>query len=178
MKLSSCVCAVFLAVIMAATQDASAQLAFPEIKNASDVAISLQRGGGMGWGPSYRILISGNGNVKYEGYGGVFTRGQRTARISKVAVDQLIEEFHKARFFELQDGYRSAATDLPVCIIQFVAGTSSKKVVDHGLHSSHQEGLRSGAPPTLLQLETRIDEAVNSRRWVNGSWLRKLVRWH
>jgi hypothetical protein len=171
------VCAVFLAIILAG-QDASAQRAFSEIKNVNDVAISLQRGGGMGWGPSYRILISGNGNVKYEGYGGVFTRGQRTARISKVAVDQLIEEFHKAGFFELQDDYRSAASDLPVCVIQFVAGPNTKKIVDYGLHSSDQEGFRSGAPPNLLQLENRIDEAANSRRWVNGSWLRKLVRWH
>ena len=132
----------------------------------------------MGWGPSYVLSISGDGRVRYEGYAGVFTKGKRTAHISKVAMDQLVEEFRKAYFFELQDAYRSAATDLPVCITQFQAGTDSKKIVDYGLSSSNQDGLRSGAPQELLQLEKRIDEIAGSKKWVEGSRLRRLLHWH
>jgi hypothetical protein len=104
--------------------------------------------------------------------------GRRTAHISTFAMGQLIEEFRKALFFELQDAYRSAATDLPVCIIQFQAGTNSKKIVDYGLSSSDQDGFRSGAPQALLQLEGRIDQLVESKKWVEGSWLRRLLHWH
>jgi uncharacterized protein DUF6438 len=168
---------IFLTFIMA-TQCALGQSTIPDIKNVKELTIVLQRGGGMGWGPSYRLSMSGDGNLTYEGYAGVFTKGKRTAHISKVAMDQVIEEFRKAHFFELQDAYRSAATDLPVCITQFQAGPNSKKIVDYGLSSSDQDGFRSGAPQALLQLEKRIDSIVDSKRWVQGSWLRRLLHWH
>jgi hypothetical protein len=157
---------------------ASSQSASPDIQHAEDVVIVLKRGGGMGWGPSYLLSISGDGSVRYEGYAGVFTKGKRTAHISKVAMNQLIEEFRKAHFLELQDAYRSAATDLPVCIIQFHAGPNNKKIVDYGLSSSDQDGLRSGAPQDLLQLEKRIDEIVGSKKWVRGPWVGRLLHWH
>ena len=157
---------------------ASSQSTFPDIKHVEDVVIVLQRGAGMGSGPSYRLSISGDGNVTYEGYSGVFTKGKRTAQISKVAIDQLIEEFRKAHFFELQDAYRSAATDLPVYITQLQTGTNSKKIVDYGLSSSDQDGFRSGAPQELLQLEKKIDEIAGSKKWVEGSWLHRLLHWH
>jgi hypothetical protein len=157
---------------------ASGQSTFPDTKDLRDVTIVLQRGGGMGGGPSYRLSISGDGNVAYEGYAGVFTKGNRRAHISNVAMEQLLEEFRKAHFFELQDAYQSAATDLPVCITQFHAGPNSKKVVDYGLSSSDQDRLRSGAPQDLLQLETRIAQIAGSKKWVDGSWLRRLLHWH
>lgn len=118
--------------------------------------------------------------VQYEGYGGVFTKGKRAGRISENAMNQLIEEFRKARFFELSN-YQSAATDLPVCVTQFKIGETIKEVVDYGLSPSRPDainGLSSGAPKELLELEDRIDEIANSKKWVKGSLPRRLLHWH
>ena len=177
MNVAACVFACLLA-LTPIFHRTSSQSTVPDTKNVKELAIVLQRGGGMGWGPSYQLSISGEGRVRYEGYAGVFAKGKRTAQISKVAMDQLVEEFRKAHFFELQDAYRSAATDLPVCITQFQSGPNSKRIVDYGLSSSDQDGLRSGAPQELLQLEKKIDEIADSKKWVEGSWLRRLLRWH
>lgn len=103
----------------------------------------------------------------------------RMGHIPDAAVLQLIEEFRIARFFELQD-YQSAATDLPVCITEFQVGTIRKRVVDYGFSSSvpdTSDDSRSGAPETLTQLERRIDEIADSKKWVKGPWLRRLLYW-
>ncbi len=85
----------------------------------------------MGGGPTYQLSISGDGTVRYEGHLGVFIKGKHTGHISNAAVHQLIEEFRRARFFELHS-YGSAATDLPVCITGFQVGTLRKQIVDYG----------------------------------------------
>ena len=131
-------------------------------------------------GPSYKLVILGDGTVQYEGYGGVFTRGRRVGKASYTAVSQLIEEFRKASFFDLGN-YRSAATDLPVSITGFQVGSIRKEVVDYGLASADPgmpPGFASGAPEALVQLEKRIDEIANSRKWVKGSLARRVLRWH
>jgi uncharacterized protein DUF6438 len=178
MNVAICVFPCFLALTPIVVHPTSSQSAFSDIKHVENVVIVLKRGGGMGWGPSYLLSISGDGSVTYKGYAGVFIKGKRTAHISKIAMNQLIEEFRNAHFFELQDAYQSAATDLPGCVTEFQTGTNRKKIVDYGLSSTDQDGLRSGAPQALLELEKRIDEIVGSKRWVQGSWLRRLLHWH
>src|SRR5947209_20308948 len=69
-------------VFLVIGQISFAQRVQPEIKNINDVTIILHRGGGMGGGPSYKLVISGDGTVHYEGYRGVFVRGKRVKHIS------------------------------------------------------------------------------------------------
>ena len=149
----------------------SGQSSFPKIENSRDVTITLQRAGGMGAGPTYRLTISGDGRVTYEGKAGVFIRGQRTSRLSQDAIRELVEEFRKAHFFDLNDNYRSAATDLPTCITTFQAGTLRKRVVDYGVEIDRV------APEALIHLEKRIDEIANTRRWTQGSLFRRMMHW-
>jgi uncharacterized protein DUF6438 len=161
-------------------QSGLGQTAFPDITNLSEVTMSLRRADGMGGGPSYQLVISGDGAVRYEGYANVFIRGKRIGHISRSAVKTLIEEFRNARFFELHD-YESAATDLPGRVTQFQVGATIKRVDDYGLSPSLPgvpDGFSSGAPKRLIELENRIDEIVNSRRWVKGPLFRRLLHWH
>lgn len=134
-----------------------------------------------GDGPTYLLTISGDGTVQYEGRAGVFVRGKRTGHISNSAVKQLVEEFRKAHFFELQDSYSSHATDLPGRVVTLQAGPISKHVVDLGFHDSgadSPDGFLSGAPQSLIELENRIEVLANVRRWVKGHWFQRLFHWH
>jgi len=168
---------VLLLTVAAPVRLALCQTSFPEIKDPKDITVTLQRAAGLSGSPSYKLVVSGDGTVRYEGYGAVHARGVRTSQISRDAVNQLIEEFRKAHFFELHD-YRSTATDLPGCRVSLQVGSISKEVLDYGLKSPQSdlpEGFTSGAPEALVQLENRIDEIANSRKWVKGSVLRRIL---
>jgi hypothetical protein len=74
-------------VLPVSAQPRLSQTAFPDVKNVRDVTIILQRGGGLGGGPSYKLLIPGDETVGYEGYAGVFTRGKRVGHIRNSAMN-------------------------------------------------------------------------------------------
>lgn len=158
-----------------------AQTTFPEVKDQKTVVITLWRWGGMGGDePSYLLIVSGDGTVQYEGHGSVFVHGKRTGHISNFAMKQMIETFRQAHFFELQDCYCSRATDLPRRAITFQAGSITRKVTDYGFHPSgtdFPEGSLSGAPQSLVDLENRIEQLANARRWVKGNWYRRVMHW-
>jgi hypothetical protein len=173
----------WLCISLAELAPAQARLgddSFPDVKEPANLIVTLHRGDPMGGRASYRLTISGDGIVRYEGYLGVFIKGKHAGHISNAAVHQLIEELRKARFFELHN-YGSSASDLPVCVTTVQIGSIRKEVVNYGLLSSDPttpDGFGSGAPEALIQLERRIDEIVGSKRWIKGPWVRRLIHWH
>jgi|GEM_PF-5991878 hypothetical protein len=168
----------FLAVaVFASFPTLSAQTSFPDVKDSRDVMITFQRTDPMGGRPSYKLIVSGDGLVQYDGLGNVTHTGKRTRHISEAAVSELIEEFRSAHFFDLND-YRSSETDQPARVISFQIGFRRKQIVDYGLESHAADlpdGLSSGAPESLIQLEKRIDETAGAKKWVNDSWVRRKI---
>jgi hypothetical protein len=149
----------------------TAQTALRDLSNRKDILISLERSASMGDEPTYRLDISGDGRVIYHGSRNVFVRGSRTGHISRVALVALVEEFYRAHFWELNDRYASAATDQPTSVIIMKTGSDAKRVSDYGGQVNRV------APEALIQLENKIDEITNSKKWVKGSRLRRLFHW-
>jgi hypothetical protein len=59
-------------------------------------------------GPSYSLIIDGDGNVEYNGLRNVKTLGKRLIKISTEDLNRIIHEFQDLYFFSFQDSYESS----------------------------------------------------------------------
>jgi hypothetical protein len=124
----------------------------------SPVVITIERTACYGMCPVYSLEITGGGTVTYQGRQFVRVIGKAAAKISPESVRQLVAEFERIHYFDLQNLYTARITDLPTTTTSIRIGERFKKVVDH-----------YGAPDELEKLEDRIDEVAGSDRWVKSS---------
>jgi hypothetical protein len=123
--------------------------------------INLQRTGCFGICPVYDITIFEDGTVAYKGEKFVGEVGNRKADIGKAKVQQLLAEIENEGYFSLQDRYDDEIVpDLPSAVTYVRNGRQEKRVF-HYLGDAK-------APEKLSKLEEAIDEAANSRQWVDG----------
>lgn len=120
------------------------------------VVITLERTTCFGTCPAYSLRITGDGRVEYEGREFVRVVGKAATTISPEAVRQLVAEFERIHYFDLEDKYTGGITDLPTTTTSIRIGSRFKQVVDY-----------YRAPPELRALEARIDEVAGSKRWVS-----------
>jgi Domain of unknown function (DUF6438) len=119
------------------------------------VVITIERTACYGACPVYSLEITGDGTVTFQGRQFVRVIGRATATIPPEAVRQLVAEFERIHYFDLQNIYTAHITDLPTTTTSIRIGERFKKVVDH-----------YGGPDELEKLEDRIDEVAGSDRWV------------
>jgi hypothetical protein len=119
------------------------------------VVITLERTTCFGTCPAYSLQITGDGRVEYEGRQFVRLVGKAETTISPEAVSQLVAEFERIHYFDLEDKYTGGITDLPTTTTSIRIGSRFKQVVDY-----------YRAPAALKALEQRIDEVAGSKRWV------------
>jgi hypothetical protein len=94
------------------------------------------------------------------------------SRVGREQLRQLIFEFEKADYFSLSDSYTSnedcpgsLATDMPSAYTSIQIG-GRRKAISHYLGCMDKgEGLVF-YPRELIRLEERIDEIVNTGRWL------------
>ena len=123
------------------------------------VVISLERGPCFGSCPVYRVVMYGDGTVRYDGKDHVRVRGSQTAVIAPEKVKELAEEIERIGIFNLRDSYTEVSvTDAPAVVLYF-AKDGKKKQVKHYLGDFK-------APKTLETIETRIDEVAGTGRWM------------
>jgi len=126
--------------------------------DSRSVVITLERGPCFGSCPVYRVVIYGDGTVRYDGKDHVRIRGSQTAVIAPENVKQLAGEIERIGFFNLRDFYTEVSvTDAPAVVL-YVAVDGKKKQVKHYLGDFK-------APKTLETIETRIDEVAGTGRW-------------
>ena len=126
------------------------------------VVISLERGPCFGSCPVYRVVMYGDGTVRYDGKDHVRLRGSQAAVIPSENVKALAEEIERIGFFNLRDSYTEVSvTDAPTVFLS-IASHGKKKQVKHYLGD-----LR--APKTLEAIETRIDEVAGTGRWTTAA---------
>lgn len=130
---------------------------------AKDTKIMLERWGCYGTCPVYKLSISGDGSVVYEGKEYVSSRGVHKGRVSQSDVQTLIQKFLAAKFFDLSDG--NIVVDLPVRVLS---------VTHDGRHKELKEGCL--CPPELVALEDDVDKAAQSEKWVRGR-VRMFFHW-
>jgi hypothetical protein len=112
----------------------------------------------------YRISVSPEGLITYEGRSHVRQLGRVTAQISPERVDALLAEIEKAGYFSLASRYTPAepvcgrySTDSPSTITSVQFRNRAKRIEhDHGC---------GNAPRALAVLAQRIDEVLGSARW-------------
>jgi hypothetical protein len=145
----------------------AAHLGAPAV--APGAVITLERTHCGGECPVYKLTISADGAVIFEGKRFVKQVGSARGRISQDKLRELISGFEAANYFSLADSYTPAAgakfcpqvaTDLPSVITSIKINGKTKKVE----HYHGCEGLDE--LPKLTALENKIDEAANTRRWV------------
>ena len=130
----------------------------------SAAAVALERKPCFGGCPVYRISVSPEGVVSYEGEAGVRHLGAATKRIKPEQVLALVSELERAGYFSFAPRYTPGepacgryATDSPTAVMSVSTGTRSHRV-------EHDYGC-SSAPGGLVVLERRIDEALGSSEW-------------
>jgi Domain of unknown function (DUF6438) len=124
----------------------------------ADLVIILERTACFGTCPVYKLTIAANGTVIYEGHDFVEVEGKQTASLGAVQIQELVSAFERANFFSLQDNYTNYdVTDNPSAITSITLNGKTKTV-------NHYYGDNS-APQELFDLESKIDEIVNSKQW-------------
>lgn len=127
--------------------------------------VTLERRPCYGTCPVYRLAVSEDGLVTFEGLQHVDSIGRFTGRIDARRVAELARAFQEHGYFALDDRYaegdancRPYAMDAPTVITSITTGDLSKRI-EHDLGCA-------GAPQRLHDLERRIDEIVGTSRWV------------
>jgi hypothetical protein len=132
-----------------------------------DTLITLERTGCFGPCPEYKLTISADGTVTFEGRRFVKKVGTVKSVISKEQVRELLAAFMKINYFDLRDRYEGPgdgckqwATDHPSAITSIRTNGKSKSVW-------HYYGCRGvEVLAELEKLEQAIDDAANSAHWI------------
>ena len=131
---------------------------FPEVNDWDSVRITLQRTACFGSCPSYKLTIFGDGRVLYHGYTFVDYCGEYHGHVSREAVQQLVELFRSADYFNLFDRYDARASDAPAFTTSISFDDKRKSVFD-------DVGVYSGMPEIVNKVEDGIDRLAGPRVW-------------
>ena len=135
-----------------------------------DTLITLQRSTCFGTCPDYTLTISANGDVTFTGRFYVKVKDAK-GKIGLTELRELITAFERASFFSLRnqystkkDGCPEVWTDNPGVITSIRINGKSKTI-------SHYHGCQGGDgsyiyPKALTELENRIDQIVDTAKWI------------
>jgi len=119
-----------------------------------NLVISMKKTSCYGRCPVYEISIFSDHRVvlkgeKYLDYVGTFT-----ATIPAEEYQQLYDLFAKSSFFDFEDEYMTAVSDLPTTYLYFSTQRRSKKIRDY-----------YGSPQELKDLETMVAKLLDELQW-------------
>lgn len=145
---------VFTLAVPAAAQDEDAE-----------VAVTLERTACFGACPVYEVTIYTDGTVVFEGERFVEAEGRQTTIIEPEVVQQLVEGFEEAGYFEWDDEYTEmTVSDLPTIITSVTRDGVTKQITRYAGDSN--------APVALPYLEAWIDLAAYTSQWTGTSnWM-------
>jgi len=127
--------------------------------------ITLERTTCFGTCPAYKLTIFADGMVLFEGKEFVKHKGKAQGQITKAQLDQLMREFNRINYMKLDDEYGGDRcpdrwTDYPSAITSINQNGQVKTVL-------HYQGCRGlTVLDQLTALENKIDEIVNTKRWI------------
>jgi hypothetical protein len=131
---------------------------------ADSVVLTLERTPCFGTCPVYRVTVTADGIVRFDGKSHVPRPGSAVGRVPKARLDSLLAELDAGGYFSFEEAYvvgspacGNAATDLPTVTTSVRLGGRSKRI-------EHYRGC-AAAPEALSRLEERIDEVLNTAQW-------------
>lgn len=155
---------VFLSIV-AAMLLTGCQAFFPRTTPA-DFIVTFERGPCFGTCPVYILTVFADGTVAFKGVGFVLAEGTQTATLSPQQVTELYHAVLEADFFDLEDRYEVAATDLPSILTTVTMDGQIKSVYHYGLGCGTELDL---APPGLCALEALLESIPAANAWVSNS---------
>ena len=131
------------------------------------VIIKLIRNG-AGVGPDYSITIYGHGTIVYEGKENVKVKDVVEEAISEGKIMALLNEFKNSGFFSLNDNFSAAGvTDRPYTTISISIPSDTGKMIEKKITHYHNDRT---VPETLKNLEEKIDDIVQTQRWIGETY--------
>lgn len=115
---------------------------------------SIKRTACYGTCPEYEMTFHSNLSVEFNGTKNVDMIGTYTSKISQLQLEDIKGKFDEIGFYELEDKYTSAATDLPTTWVYYSDGKRTKTVMDY-----------TGAPEKLNDLEGFLDQFIKELDW-------------
>ncbi len=164
-----------------------------QIKNASqtqqkdktELYLSMKRSGCYGRCPIYNLTVQPNGNIIFEDKDYTETIGKAESKLSEDKRNQLITEIEKANFFSLENAYNSDSKNCPNFatdssdVTIYVKLDGKEKTINHYLGCFEDEKPKDNTlinkpqdlseiiyPQNLYNLENKIDERVETKRWI------------
>lgn len=137
-------------------------VSFPEHVDLSTFRITLERTTCFGSCPSYKVTVSGSGEVTWEGGRGVAVPGKHHSTISREAVQELVDQVRASRMLDALDKYEAGWTDNPTYTLTLDVNGIHKQVVDY-------IGLIVGMPTSIRDLEEAIDRTAGTEKWIKGN---------
>jgi hypothetical protein len=130
-----------------------------EANNSQGTVVTLERTACHGTCPVYKLTVSDNGTLVFEGKDYTKTSGIKQTTISKSVVDQIVSEFNKINYFSLNDSYVAVTITDQANAITSITLSGKTKTIKHYLGDLD-------APKQLTDLENKIDELVKSDQWI------------
>ena len=122
--------------------------------------------------PVYELTIQPNGKVLFEGIRNTETKGKAESFLSKDKIIEFIDEIEKADFFALKNSYTNVSdncpgyrTDQPTVTV-YIKMKGKEKTIIHNLGCKEIGGSEKVFPQQLYILENKIDEIVETKRWI------------
>ncbi len=131
--------------------------------NDDQPVVTLERTACFGFCPVYTLAVYSDGRVVYNGSANVQVTGEQTGSITTAQVQQLVDAFTAADYFNLKDEYKAPVTDLPTQITSFTQDGQTKTVSNYGGCLS---GSPDPAPQALCDLPDLIDQVTHSAQWI------------
>jgi len=129
----------------------------------TDLLIALERTPCFGTCPTYRVTISSDGSVIYDGRAHVNRMGILRSSITVDDLEKLFSEFKKHDFFEVDGRYDEMddSGDASFVITSIRANGREKTIKRYTLP-------KIPPPDWLIQLEERIDQVSGASRWTDS----------
>jgi hypothetical protein len=143
----------------------------------SVVEVQLERTPCLGWCPEYSVTITGEGHVLYSGRSFVVVANEQEAEVSRDSVRELVAQFEKAEFFDLDLNCGSTVMDAPSVRLQLRLGDRSRAIINHWTGPSFEDD-RLAAHRVLDAIADSIDRAVGIEQWIGTEDQRKTLFEH
>jgi len=132
----------------------------------SDFLVTFERGPCFGTCPVYVLTVFADGTVTFNGVSFVLAEGTQTATLPPQQVTEIYQAVLDTDFFDLEDRYEVAATDLPSILTTVTLNSQIKTVYHYGLGCGTELDL---APSGLCALEALLEGIPAANGWVSDS---------
>jgi len=132
-----------------------------------DTLITLERTVCYGMCPSYKVTISADGAILFEGRRFVKKVGTAESMISQEQLRGLIERFDKINFFGLRNRYEEPGDGCEGFVTDNPSANTSIRINGKSKSVRHYYGCTGiEVLDELTKLEQAIDDAANTSQWI------------